>query len=116
MCKLKYSIIYAVIRPEIAERISVGIIMLDGQTIDIRYSDNKLKALSLLYPKAEYEFVSRTVRSMNRRNVVKSEHDIEYLSRYSNNLLSISQLQTIDIEASKKNKDWLYRSYVHTSD
>ena len=84
MCKLKYSIIYAVIRPEIS-----------------------------LYPKAEYEFVSKAVRSMNRRNVLKNEQDIEYLSRYSNNLLSISHLQTIDIEACEKNKNWLYKSYVH---
>lgn len=102
MCKLKYSIIYAVVRPEISERISVGIIMVDGKTIDVRYSDAKLKALELLYPKAEYEFVSKAVRSMNRRNVLKNEQDIEYLSRYSNNLLSISHLQTIDIEACEK--------------
>ena len=113
MCKLKYSIIYAVIRPEISERISVGIIMVDGKNIDVRYSDAKLKALELLYPKAEYEFVSKAVRSMNRRNVLKNEQDIEYLSRYSNNLLSISHLQTIDIEACEKSKNWLYKSYVH---
>ena len=35
MNNLKYSIIYAVIRPEIAERISVGLIFVDGEKVDI---------------------------------------------------------------------------------
>ena len=33
---MRYSIIYAVIRPEISERISVGLIIVDGE-VDVRY-------------------------------------------------------------------------------
>ena len=116
MCKLKYSIIYAIIRPEISERISVGIIMFDENSVDIRYSDRKLKALEYLCSKAEYDFISRTVRTMKKREVVRNEQDVHYLSRYSNNLLKISELQMIDIEASERSKNWLYKSYIHSSE
>ena len=58
-----YSIIYAVIRPEIAERISVGLIFVEGGKVDIRYSQQKLDALRNLFSQKEYEFVSQVVSS-----------------------------------------------------
>ncbi len=42
MEELQYSIIYALIRPEIDERISVGIIFCQDEKIDVRYSNNLL--------------------------------------------------------------------------
>lgn len=45
---LRYSIIYVVIRPEIAERISVGLIFVDGDKVDIRYSQKKIRCLAKL--------------------------------------------------------------------
>ena len=47
---MRYSIIYAVIRPEISERISVGLIIVDGDKVDVRYSQQKLDALRGLFP------------------------------------------------------------------
>ena len=38
---MKYSIIYGVIRPEIAEQLSVGIIIVDGDEISVRYSPRR---------------------------------------------------------------------------
>lgn len=114
MNKLQYSIIYAVIRPEIAERLSIGIIIVDDKSIDIRYSDKKLQAVKLLYSEREYDFISKTVRNLRKNKLINSVQDIDYLSRYSNNLLSLSKLQTMNLEASRKNKDWLYHSYVHS--
>lgn len=114
MNKLRYSIIYAVIRPEISERISVGLITVSDESIDIRYSEKKLRALENLYPKAEYEFVSKVVRSMPKRKSINTIRDIEYLTRYSNNLINISKLQTIDMEPDARTVKWLYRSYVYS--
>lgn len=110
--KLKYSIIYAVIRPEITERISVGIIMLDGEGIDIRYSTGKLNALKYLVDEKEYKFVVDTITSIKQRNVLENEAEIDYLSRYSNNLISLSKIQTIDLNPTDYHKDWLFRKYV----
>ena len=62
---LKYSIIYAVIRPEISERVSVGLIIVDGDSIDIRYSRQKLNAIQPFFSEKEYKLLSRVVVSMN---------------------------------------------------
>lgn len=112
MCKIKYSIIYAMIRPQIGQRISIGIIMFDNDGVDIRYSDRKLEALKILYSESEYNFISEVVKSMHKDSKIKSIGEVEYLSRYSNNLINFSNVATIDLESTTKNKEWLYSSYV----
>lgn len=115
MNKLRYSIIYAVIRPEISERISVGLITVANESINIRYSEKKLKALEHLYPEAEYKFISKVIRSMPKQKTICTINDIEYMARYSNNMISISNLQTVDMVPNTESMNWLYRSYVHSS-
>lgn len=110
---MEYSIIYAVIRPEISERLSVGLIIVDGDKVDVRYSRQKLNALQPILSEKEYKFVSRVVTSMKKRQTVKTTGAIDYLTRYSNNLLAVSPLQPIDIPSTKQNKDKLYRNYVY---
>ena len=99
---MRYSIIYAVIRPEISERISVGLIIVDGDKVDVRYSQQKLDALRGLISQKEYEFVSQVVTSMPTDGSVNSVAAIDYLTRYSNNLIAVSPLQTIDIEPTEQ--------------
>ena len=113
MNKFRYSIIYAVIRPEISERVSVGLIIVDGDKVDVRYSRQKLNAIQALFSEKEYKFVSRVVTSMKKKQTVSSTEAINYLTRYSNNLISVSPLQTIDITPTKQSKDMLYRNYVY---
>lgn len=115
MNSMKYSIIYAVIRPEIAERISVGLIFVDGDKVDVRYSQQKLDALRSLFPQKEYEFVSQVVSSMPTSGKINSVKDINYLSRYSNNMISVSPLQSIDIEPSEQSKTRLFKNYICAS-
>lgn len=115
MEKMQYSIIYAVIRQEISEQLSVGMVIFDGPNVDIRYSEDKLKALKYLYPQYKYEFISKAMRSLPNRNAIKERKDIDYLSRYSNNLITFSPLETIDLEPNEKNKDWLFNEYVFSS-
>ena len=109
---MRYSIIFGVLRPEISERISLGVVIFDGNEVNIRYSEKKLKALHGLFSKAEYVFLGRVIRSMARNKTIQTVEDISYLSRYSNNLISVSKLQTIDLEPSKSSKDWIFRNYV----
>ena len=112
MNKLQYSIIFGEIRPEISERLSLGVIFVDGENISVKYSNKKLQVLKSLYSQKEYDFVGRVVRGLSRNNKIPSEGIVNYLSRYSNNLLSISKLQWIDLEATEKSKQWLYDTYV----
>lgn len=114
MNNLKYSIIYGVVRPEISEQLSLGIIYVDDKEVSLRYSKKKLEVLQSLFSKQEYDFVKKLLRSLSTNNTIKSIDAINYLTRYSNNLIAISQLQTIDIASSEKNKEWLYRNYVYS--
>ena len=110
---LKYSIIYAVIRPEISERLSVGLIIVDGENVDVLYSREKLNALKALFSEKECKFISRVVSSMKKNQTVNSTEAINYLTRYSNNLIAVSPLQTIDIQPTESSKKRLYRNYVY---
>lgn len=113
MSKLKYSIIYGVIRPEISEQLSLGLIIVDGDKVNVRYSNEKLQTLQNLYSKSEYEFVDKVMKSLSSNNIIKSTDTINYLTRYSNNLIAISSLQEIDLDSSQESQDWLYRNYVY---
>lgn len=115
MNKLKYSIIYGVIRPEISEQLSLGLIIVDNDEVKVRYSDKKLQLLQSLYTESEYEFVSKVLKSLTTNNVIQSTDLINYLTRYSNNLIAISALQDIDLDSSQESQDWLYHNYVCAS-
>lgn len=109
--KIKYSIIYGVIRPEISERLSIGLVIITKSRVSVRYSEKKLKVFESLLSKSEYELMGKIVRSLVRKQTINGGN-INYLSRYSNNMITFSPLQTIDLEPSQKNEDWLYRNYV----
>ncbi|MBQ8050489.1 MAG: hypothetical protein IJ197_02785 [Bacteroidaceae bacterium] len=113
MNKLRYSIIYAVIRPEIFERVSVGLIFIENNKVEMHYSNEKLKALHGLLPKESYDFISQVVRSMGRRSSEYTIDTIGYLTHYTNNIISISPIQSIDIKPTEQNKIKLYRNYVY---
>ena len=85
----------------------------DGDKVKVRYSIEKLNALQGLYTKSEYDFVHRVMKSISSDNVIQSTDAINYLSRYSNNLIAVSSLQDIDLDSSQESQDWLYRNYVY---
>ena len=114
MENLKYSIIYGVIRPEISEQLSIGIVYVDNGNVSVRYSKKKLDVLQGLFSEQEYKFLRKTLQSLGKNAAIQSTDAINYLTRYSNNLISLSQLQTIDIAPSESSKDWLYRNYVYS--
>jgi len=69
--------------------------------------------LKLLYDEKEYKAIAKIVRSMQNNGSIKSEASIDYLSRYSNNLITVSSLRKMDIAQTKSNEDWLFRNYVY---
>ena len=108
---MRYSIVYIETHPEIQERLSVGLMIMEGNDVKVRTSQRKIKAAEVLLSEKEFIFVSRTLADM-RKNV-KTEKEINYLSRYSNNLITISPLQSIDMDDTQKNREWLYRNYIY---
>lgn len=57
--------------------------------------------------------VRTSINSLRKSGSIDSVQAVDYLSRYSNNLITVSPLQGIDIEPTEKNKEWLYRNYVY---
>lgn len=109
---LEYSIVYAEIRPEIKERVSVGIIFCQGSDIEVRYSNAKLHVVKNLIPSVDYDYLRRSLISMSTKNTVNSIASVEYLNRYSNNILTVSEVRKVKSSAVvSKNK--LYRMYVY---
>ena len=53
MCTLEYSIIFASIRPEIKERVSIGIIFCQGGIIELKYSTAQLNVVGIFTIKGE---------------------------------------------------------------
>lgn len=113
MNNLKYSIIYGVIRPEISEQLSIGIVYVEDENISVRYSLKKLELLKALFTEQEYDFVRKVLCTLDENESFKSTDSINYLTRYSNNLIALSQLQTINLAPTEGSKDWLYRNYVY---
>lgn len=114
MDTLEYSIVYASIRPEIKERVSIGIIFCQGGIIELKYSTAKLNAVRNLVPKDDYNYLRRTLSSMSTKKTLDSVASIDYLSRYSNNILTVSQIRKVKMEAATSlSKGKLYRMYVY---
>lgn len=114
MCTLEYSIIFASIRPEIKERVSIGIIFCQGGIIELKYSTAKLNAVRNLVPRDDYNYLRRTLSSMSTKKTLDSVASIDYLSRYSNNILTVSQIRKVKMEAATSlSKGKLYRMYVY---
>lgn len=110
---MKYSVIYVTTRPGGQEKISVGLIVADNEQVEVRTSDRKIAVTELLLSEKEYLFAAEVIRGM--KDTVRNEGDVEYLARYSNNLITVSPLKTIDIPATEQNKDWLFRNRVFDS-
>lgn len=114
MNNLDYSIIYAVLQAETSEQLSLGLITVDEKGVQIKCSAKKLNALKLLLPEKKYNYISNIIYSlMKKNNSINSIETINYMTRYSNNLITLSSLKRIDLEPTEKNKKWLYRNYVY---
>lgn len=113
MNTLEYSIVYASIRPEIRERVSVGIIFCQAGKIEVKYSRAKLNAVRHLVPEAEYNYLRRTVVSMSTKNLLGSVASIDYLNRYSNNVLTVSDIRKVNMDSPRLTRNKLYEMYVY---
>ena len=110
---LQYSIIYADIRPEIKERLSVGVMTIEQDKVRVMYSQKKLNIVKQLYTPKEYKAIYSIVRYGLRG--MTSVDTLKYLTRYSNNLISFSPIQSIDKTQTNINGEWLYKNYVYNA-
>ena len=112
MCNLRYSIILVLIRSEISEQISLGIIYVDGEDISVCFSEEKLLMMKPFVCMPEYEVVETAFHAISTDYPIRSVNEISYLLWYSNNLLGFSEQKDIKLDATEKNKGWLFNNYI----
>ena len=110
---LEYSIVYAMIRPEIAERISVGIIFCQEGQWEIKYSNAKLDVAKRLLTEAEYNYLRRALFYLSTNKPLESVSSVDYLNRYSNNILTVSGRRRVRVDSPRISKNRLYKMYVY---
>ena len=110
---MRYSIVYALTRPDAGEKVSLGIVYIDGEKPEFIFSKEKLEVGKLLLSEKEGYFLSRILDSFQKKSLeAKSSDDmaatISYLHRYSNNLIGFSPV----LQDSVSTREELFRRYV----
>ena len=130
--KSHYSIISAVVRPEIQEKISIGLLLVSAGEVYFSYSKNKVSTVKTLIDQSLYRFLNETIRqievSVSLENKDKGSlfqktepaHQfsigyLSYMNRYSNNLINFSAPIEIDLPANDELYQFLFTKYIDST-
>lgn len=135
--KTFYSILSLNIKPEINERLSVGMIMVFKERVFFHFSKQKLLVIQKLVNrdiyKASVDYLKMVEKSFSTNESLNqttgiiplkpeskydrifSEQYIDYLSRYSNNLVSFSKPNFIDLDVTEHIFEILFKKLVDDS-
>ncbi|OQP53575.1 hypothetical protein [Niastella populi] len=130
----QYSILSVLIRPEIQEKISIGLLLFDANEVYFSFSGNKLLVCKELLSTPSYKILReifeniekildeekarnfqpksfRIYKSAITGNIFTAAY-ISYLSRYSNNILSFTAPKDINLETNDQNFLSLFKKYI----
>jgi len=131
--KAYYSILNVPIRLSIGEQISIALILADEDKIHFKYSHGKIGIIKNLLPDSAFSFLKSYLKNLESEinkdlHVAPNEslnmpfdlkfkgymgkNYLNYLSKYSNNLISFTQPKEINLEATSENFDKLFEKYV----
>jgi len=128
------SVISAVIRPEINEKISIGLLLMSPDELFLSFSKNKLEVVGQLLPENIFRGVRFSVRSFqkvasesegkktlftnhttiieNIQNTVFKQSYLHYLNTYKNNIITVSEPNPIDIPANRVVFEKLFKNLI----
>jgi len=135
--KTQYSILSILIRPEIQEKISIGLLLFNENEVIFNYSSNKLDISKELVSDTSYKILKDVIKVIDNKfedtftlysakkgikifsnkdfeNVFSSQY-IEYLSRYSNNLIGFTPPKSINLDVNLDVFDSLFCKFVDLS-
>jgi hypothetical protein len=126
-----YSILSAVINPSTGEKISLGLLLSDGNQSLFHFSDNRLTLLNDLLDKETKKFVRLYLKSIENiiekydvnqnqltifeetgKNVIINEPYIAYLSAYNQNVITFSRPVLIDIPVNQEIFSSLFVKFI----
>ncbi len=128
------SVISAVIRPEIKEKVSIGLLLIGDDKLYLGFSKNKLEVVSQLLPEDVFRglrfnvknfqqvaadnegnrtlFTSHLTVVENLQHTIFSESYLGYLSNYKNNVISVSEPNSIAIAPNQEVFERLFKKMV----
>ena len=128
--KTFFSIIYLTLNANLNEKISVGMIMSNDENLIFKYSNTKLGIVKQLIPHQNYIFLRTYFKNLDcelnhdfsksyELNIKKeissswiNEKYINYLHRYSNNMVKFSEPRSIDIVLDDYSFGKLFSKYI----
>ena len=124
--KTFYSILYCAIRPNLDEKISIGIFMANDQHCKFLYSAEKLQVIKDLFTEEAYTTIKLHLKSLSKlstecvNDVMHShkgqkffrEEYFNYLSRYAQNLITYSAPNQIDLEITDSIFNKLFEKFI----
>ncbi|MES2487384.1 MAG: hypothetical protein V4581_15740 [Bacteroidota bacterium] len=128
--KTFFSIIYIPLNAALDEKVSIGLIMFDNENDFFRISEPKLNAVKSLIPAQNFNVLKTYFKSLDREinkdletGIMKfdaaskktewiKESYMAYLNRYANNLVSFSEVKTIELPLITENFKKLFEKYI----
>ncbi|MGF1925643.1 MAG: hypothetical protein ACQUHE_15820, partial [Bacteroidia bacterium] len=124
--KTFYSILYCTIRPNLDEKVSIGLFMGNDNECRFVYSADKLAVIRALFSETAYNSIKLHLRSLSRlsqdcSNDVMHVHKghrifredyFGYLSRYAQNLVTYSEPTKIDVELGDQVFQKLFEKFI----
>lgn len=130
-----FTIISANIRPEIDEKISIGLLLVCGERVFFNFSKDKLNVTKELLNPTAHKYVKDTIKQIstevirqNKRHKTLFENNeaavlnsvfeftyMNYLAKYSNAVLHFSEPKRIDKQADESLIQFLYKKYIDES-
>ena len=133
-----YTILSVAIRPEIDEKLSVGLILINNKQVSFFISESKLLSVKKLVSHSFYKGVKNSIKFIE--NSFKVNHNklsntqqvlelniedksdvfnfeyIDYLSNYNNNVITFSKPIIINVEYSKELFQKLFQKFINDTD
>ena len=124
-----YSILSALIRPEIQEKITIGLLLMDDHHVFFEYSKNKLNSARTLLTENAYLSLKDALKNIRATVDIQLNSDktyeldfekkspltnsyINYLSRYNNNILAFTSPKEIELEVNSSIFSNLYKKFI----
>jgi hypothetical protein len=124
-----FSIVYLPLRPDLQEKISVGLVMSNNEKNIFKFSEEKLHILKNLFSTNRYNLLKNYFNNLkneieprdeefklsleyNSKSNWINESYFNYLNKYSNNLVVYSEPKKIELDVSIDNFKLLFEKFV----
>lgn len=125
--KTFYSILYCTIRPNVDEKVSIGLFMGNDSVCKFEYSVEKLNVIRNLFSDSAFDTIKINLKALQKLsaecendflNTYKGistlkEQYFTYLSRYANNLITYSEPKAIDVAINEGTFNKLFEKFIY---